>query len=455
MICESCKFDNREGALYCAECGRPLAAANKEAEKPEVNNEKDSNKTVILDEVVTNSKESVDSDDSEANTTVLTSDMLKPAQAAAPQSFTPGPAPMKPMSPNQAAPQAPKMAAPQQTPNGQPMPQAPKMAAPQQVAGGQPMPMAPQAPKMAAPQQVAGGQPMPQAPKMAAPQQAANSQPMPQAPKMAAPQQAPNGQPMPQAPKMAAPQQAANSQPMQQAPEGAQPLPLDLDKPAKADKKADKKAAKAAKKEKKSGGSKAYVVISIILMLAMAGGLVYGYFYHTKKMDAANTEIDNLKASNSDAQATISQKDNEIAKLYASSTDAQTTISTLETQLAESQAEQETAQATAATYVAYDPLISFVESSSADSNTDMLVSDTVVSTTVDSTVTIYVYFPSDEGHLNYLLSDSAKAECEWGEEWVNGNVLPLEIVAKEAGDITIEITNDQNDVSEEIFVHIR
>ncbi len=400
MICESCKFENREGALFCAECGKPLASANANAEKPM---EKEVNKTVILDQVVTNSKESVDKEDeSEANTTVLTSDMLKPAQAAAPVS----PQPMAPMSPQGMAPQAPRMAAPQGAPmNGQPM---------------APQGMAPQAPKMAGPQ----GAPM-------------NGQPM-----------APQGAPMNAAP-------TAPATP-------AAPAPAPAEKPAKeekkadkkSDKKADKKAAKEEKKAKKGKmgvGTKVYIAISIILMLAMAGAIVYGYFYHTDKMEAAKTEKETLIT---DYDTKLSQKDNEIANLYASSTDAQATITSLESQLAASQTDLATAQATADSYVAYDPLISFVESSTADSSTDMMVSDTVVYTTAGSTVQVYVYFPSQEGQLSYVVSNVEIVDCTWGEEWVNGNVLPISIDAKAAGDVTIEVTNDQNDITEKIFVHV-
>ncbi len=169
-------------------------------------------------------------------------------------------------------------------------------------------------------------------------------------------------------------------------------------------------------------------------------------------MDAAKTEKEALIT---DYEAQLSAKNNEIANLYASSTDAQATITNLETQLAESQAAQVEAQATADAYVAYQPLIDFAEGCTADSNTDMMVSDSVVSMNVGDTAEIYVYFSEDEGHLNYLLSDTAKADCEWSEEWVNGNVLPLSITAKESGDITIEITNDQNETKETIFVHIK
>ncbi len=429
MICESCKFDNREGALYCAECGKPLAAANTEAEKPEVKN---ADKTVILDEVVTNSKESVDNDDeSEASTTVLTSDMLKPAQAAAPKGFTPGPAPVKPMAPGMA-------------PAGQPMPQKPAMA-PGMAPAGQPMP---QKPAMA-PGMAPAGQPMPQKPGMAP-----AGQPMPQKPAMA-PGMAPAGQPVPQAPGM------PPQNPSQPAPTAAPQAPVqepkeEKQKPSKADKKADKKAAKAAKKAAKGKmgtGTKVYIAISIILILALGGALAWGYFiYHKGKMDEAKTEKETLIT---DYDAQLSQKESEIATLYASATDAQVTIASLETQLADSQAKQAEAEATAANYVGYDPLIDFVENCTGDASTDMMVSDTVVYTTVGSTVEIYVYFPGDEGHLNYLSSDKSKADCSWGEDWINGNVLPLHIEALATGDITVEITNDQNDIKEVIFVHIQ
>ncbi len=429
MICESCKFDNREGALYCAECGKPLAAANTEAEKPEVKN---ANTTVILDEVVTNSKESVDNDDeSEANTTVLTSDMIKPAQAATPKGFTPGPAPIKPM-----APMGPQGMAPATQP------------APQQPMG--PQGMAP------------ATQPVSQKPAMAPQGMAPATQPVSQKPAMAPQGMAPAGQPVPQKPAMAPqapgmpPQNPAQPAPMATPQPPVQEAKEEKQKPSKADKKADKKAAKAAKKVAKGKmgtGTKVYIVISILLILALGGALAWGYFvYHKGKMDEAKTEKENLIT---DYDAQLSQKDNQIANLYASSTDAQATITSLETQLADSQAAQAEAQAVADTYVAYDPLIDFAENCSADSSTDMMVSDTIVSTTAGSTVEIYVYFPSQQGKLNYVVSDVSVVDCTWGEDWVNGNVLPISIDAKSAGDVTIEITNDQNDIKETVFVHVK
>ena len=406
MICESCKFNNRDGALFCAECGKPLASANANSGKPMPKDDND--KTVLLDEVVTNSKESVD--DSEASTTVLTSDMLKPAQPvqpAKPQGFTTAPTPVKPMAP-QAVPM-----------NGQPVPQAPKMA--------------PQAVPM-------NGQPAPQAPKMAPQVAPMNGQPTPQAPKMA-PQAAPmNGQPAPQAPKMAPQAAPMNGQPS---------APV-----AKEDKKADK-TSKKADKGKMGTGTKVYIVISIILMLAMAGALVFGYFYHTKKVDEKNKSIDELTASASDAKADAEQKGTQITQLNADLTAANAQVEALTVQNASSLDALEVAEETASKYTSYNSLIGFVESETANASTEMMVSDTVIYTTVGSEVLVYVYFPSQTGgELNYLVSDINVADCTWGEDWVNGNVLPIYVSAKGAGDATITVTNDQNDITEKIFVHV-
>ncbi|MBQ7026061.1 MAG: hypothetical protein IJN31_05610, partial [Peptococcaceae bacterium] len=162
------------------------------------------------------------------------------------------------------------------------------------------------------------------------------------------------GQPAPQAPGMP-PQNPAQPGPMT-APKVPVQEPKE-EKPSKKDKKAAKAAKKAAK-GKMGTGTKVYIVISIILILALGGALAWGYFiYHKGKMDEAKTDKETLIA---DYDAQLSQKDNQIANLYASATDAQATITSLETQLADSQLAQAEAQAVADSYVSYDPLIDFV-----------------------------------------------------------------------------------------------
>ena len=106
MICKSCGFENKDGAAFCAKCGKPMA---QDAPAMDVNDMKPMEKKdsepqpVALDSAFADSSDK--EDDSEANTTVLTSDMIVSASTTqaknpAPQGFSAGPAPMgapKPM----------------------------------------------------------------------------------------------------------------------------------------------------------------------------------------------------------------------------------------------------------------------------------------------------------------------------------------------------------------------
>ncbi len=94
MICKDCKFENKEGAAFCANCGKPLEVESASAMEPIEN---DDEKTTIIEPE--EKKEEVDN--SEENTTVLTSKApVSPAPAApapAPQGFNQGPKPVTPM----------------------------------------------------------------------------------------------------------------------------------------------------------------------------------------------------------------------------------------------------------------------------------------------------------------------------------------------------------------------
>ncbi len=102
----------------------------------------------------------------------------------------------------------------------------------------------------------------------------------------------------------------------------------------------------------------------------------------------------------------------------------------------------------------YDTLDGFIEACSADSSPGMMVSANDVYTTLGENKEIFVYFAYQEGNLYYTVSDVTIADCAWGDEWINGNIIPLYIDAKSAGDVIIEITNDQNDIEETVLVHV-
>ncbi len=405
MICKSCNFENREGALFCAECGSPLQEEKASDMKPMESQE---DKTVIIDEVVAESKDSVDTkveepvaDDSEADTSVLTSNMLnKPVS----------PAPVQPM-----APMGPGAVSPQQPVN---------------PAMNKPVQMNPAGPGMnPVPQMKPAGAPMNQAPQMNP-----AGAPMNQAPQMN-----PAGAPMNQVPQM-----NPAGAPMNQAP---QMKPQQMPEESKKGKKAKK-----AKKEKKMGtGTKVYIVISIILILGLTGVGVWGYLYFTDKLDTAESEKETMVA---DYEAQISAKDTEISNLNASVTDAQSQVLSLEAEVADYELSLAESQATASTYATYDGLIEFADGSTGDASTELMVSDTVLHLTQGKDAVVQVYFPSPEGQLEYECSDKSVAECTWGEEWVNGNLLPLTVSPKGSGSATITIKNDQNDTQEVIYIYV-
>ena len=78
MVCKLCNFDNKDGVMYCENCGNQLASkTDLHEQQQDVDNEEIVGNTVLLDEVVTdkNTPDNNDSDESEADTTVLTSEM--------------------------------------------------------------------------------------------------------------------------------------------------------------------------------------------------------------------------------------------------------------------------------------------------------------------------------------------------------------------------------------------
>ncbi len=348
MICKSCNFENKEGAAFCAECGNPLQDEKASDMKPMENPE---DKTVIIDTVVTDSKESVDEkvetpkvDDSEADTSVLTSNMMKkPA----------GPAPVQPMAP----------------------------MGPGAMAPAQPM-----------------GAPMNQASQMK-------------------PAGAPQGQVPPQ--------------PMQET---------------------SKKGKKAkAKKEKKMGtGTKVYIVISILLILGLAGVGVWGYFHYEDKLDKAETDKQTMVA---DYESQISVKETEISNLNASVTDAQSQVLSLEAEVADYELSLAESQAAADSYATYDGLISFANGSVGGAVTDLFVSDSVLHLTQGTDVTVLVYYPINEGLVEYVCTDKNVATCEWGE-WVSENVISLTVHPTGSGNATITVSNDQNEATDVIYIYV-
>lgn len=321
MICKSCSFENKEGAAFCAKCGAPLS-------KPDEKTSAADMKPI--------------EDDSEANTTVLTSDMISPAKPQTPQQGNPAPQGFVP------------------GPTGAPMGGAPM---------GGPKPM--------------GGAPM--------------------------------GAPAPQ-------------KPVNNAPKAPQP----------------------AKSGKTGTAAKAYIIVSIILIVAMAGAGVWLFLHFNGKIDDISKEKDSLAsqmdASSSNYENQISDKDSEIAELESQVTDYESQISDYESQIS-------SYEETSASYSAYDSLIQFANSSAGQGYSDFFASDTVLHLS-GGDVAVMVYFGvQEDSNVVYTVADSSVASCEWGDSW-NGDVATLYITPNGSGNTVITLSNDVNDETINIFVYV-
>lgn len=341
MICKSCSFENKEGAAFCAKCGAPLS-------QPEEKTSAADMKPV--------------EDDSEANTTVLTSDMISPAKPQAPQQGNPAPQGFVP------------------GPTG--APGAP-MGGPRPMGGapmGGPKPM--------------GGAPM------------GGPKPMGGAP-MGAP----------------APQKPANN-----APKAPQP----------------------AKSGKTGTAAKVYIIVSIVLIVAMAGAGVWLFLHFNSKIDDISKEKDSLAsqmdASSSNYENQISDKDSEIADLESQVTDYESQLSDYEDQIS-------SYEETSASYSAYDSLIQFANSSVGQGYSDFFASDTVLHLS-GGDVAVMVYFGvQEDSNVVYTVADSSVASCEWGDSW-NGDVATLYVTPNGSGNTVITLSNDVNDETINIFVYV-
>lgn len=356
MICKQCNFENKDDAVVCANCGKPLTASSASDMKPM---EEQEEKTTILEPM----KAPASDDDGEANTTVLTNNMVNPVpapQAPAPQGFTP--APMNGPKP------VPPMGAPM---NGG----MPPMGGPKPV------------PPMGAPMN--GGMP-------------------------------PMGGPKPSAPTG--------------APVNGGKAP----KPGKAPK---------AAKPKKSKGTIAYIIISIILILGLAGVGVWGYFHFDGKLDEADKKI-----ADKDAQiATLTADyDQQISDLNSEIDSLESETSSYQTQIADLNSQIQTMQSSNDEYAKYDNLLNFIKTNGVQGTSAFFASNNIVYLKSGKTADLKVYYADKEGTVTFTLANSAVATAEWNQEWENDDTTAtLKLTAVAPGTTTLKLTNttDNQEIS--------
>ncbi|MBR1815712.1 MAG: hypothetical protein IJ763_03335 [Lachnospiraceae bacterium] len=277
---------------------------------------------------------------------------------------------------------------------------------------------------------------------MEAPQ---NQRPQGMMPQGIAPQgMAPQGM----APQGMAPQGMA---PQGAVPQGAQQKPAKAQKPPKQPKEPKEK------KGKLGGGVIAYIVISIILILGMAGVGVWGYLHYNKKIDALKAEKEQLEIDKADLtddyEAQLDDKDGDIE-------DYKSQIADLESSNSDLQAQIDGYAESVGAYSAYDSLINFFNTTAiGQGSSEIFVSDTVLHISGSDVKQIKVFCPSEDGvDFEVDAANPGVVSCEWTGEWeIFGDlelVATLSVTPVSSGSTTITIKDATTGKAVNVFVTV-
>lgn len=224
------------------------------------------------------------------------------------------------------------------------------------------------------------------------------------------------------------------------------------------------------------GNTKLYIGISIALMIFLASGLVFGFFYFSNKVQKANDERNTI-ASESDVAANyfrsqireqedaITELQSEIDMLKGSILDYQTKVSDYEKQIADLEDKEE----------AMDGLASFTDAVPSQGYEDMFVSDTFLKFTntesdekdgdgTESTTTASNQ-QSNEAVLRVCISGDIEVSVESSDEevvsyaWdtapVGPSVARLRVIAGKKGTAILTFTNNLNEEQIKVYVYVQ
>ena len=386
MICPQCNVENKDGAGFCIQCGAKLIEAP-DTSKAEAAVEN------VTSEVKTAADEVKDKLESagEESTTVLTADMLDGAKSE--ESTTVLTADML----NQNSSNSGTL-----------------VGGPQGAVGAQPNGMAMQQ-----------GRPMGMQPGMSMQQ----------------------GRPMGMQPGMTQQQMNRPEIPQKAQKPGKTPK---APKPEKAPKPVKEAKQPKQKSGKMGGGMIAYIVISLILILGMAGVGVWGYLHYTKKIDNLTNDKDAVSKELESTKAMLDSRDEEIAGLDTANSDLEDEVSSLQSQVADYEAQ---VSELSSANDKYAPLVNFAnDSATGQGHDDFFASDSVVHLKGD-TKSVKVFFEPEDGTVNPAIADGGVATCSWQDGWgETGYVATLDITPVATGTTTLTLTNDVNDEKITILV---
>ena len=220
------------------------------------------------------------------------------------------------------------------------------------------------------------------------------------------------------------------------------------------------------------GYTKLYIGISIALMVFLASGLVFGFFYFSNKVQKANDERNTI-ASESDVAANyfrsqIREQEDAIAEL-------QSQIDLLKASIADYQNKEEDykKQITALEdkEEAMDGLASFTDAVPSQGYEDMFVSDTFLKCTSSVTETteegegatesqtpqetVLRVCISGDIEVSVESSDEDVASFAWDTSPVGPSVARLRVIPGKKGTAILTFTNNLNDEQIKVYVYVQ
>lgn len=220
------------------------------------------------------------------------------------------------------------------------------------------------------------------------------------------------------------------------------------------------------------GNTKLYIGISMALMIFLASGLVFGFFYFSNKVQKANDERNTI-ASESDVAANyfrsqIREQEDAIAELQAqidllkgSISDYQKKEEDYKKQISDLESKDE----------AMDGLASFTDAVPSQGYEDMFVSDTFLKfTAVEEAVadsegeTTETQTPqeavlrvciSGDIEVSVESSDEDIASFAWDTSPVGPSVARLRVIPGKKGTAILTFTNNLNDEQIKVYVYVQ
>ncbi len=215
--------------------------------------------------------------------------------------------------------------------------------------------------------------------------------------------------------------------------------------------------AKKEKKAKKSKGTKVYIVISIILMVAMAGAIGYGYYYFSKKIDDNKKEHEaEIEEINVAHQTEVDLLNEDLSAAQTEADELQDQLDAKDDEITSLTLQMEELQANSTDYSQYDTLIGFVETHPSQGCDTFAASNTVL-TIAPGTEKMLVYvYHSQDGTCFAQSNNEDSVVVSWPDEGEDyGSYFPLYVTALEPGEAVITLTTDTGEDPIEIFVLVK